>query len=133
MRPVAFPAFKAFGGVVTRAIAIIVDHVEDVALCPFLRHCVFIVRTVDVKVVVYAHIDVVIPTVEPGWEKKEGGRKGLTFKIIFNANLVLNDLCEHATSRSTLSVFSENLHAPTLSSSSINKSKWVGLSINLSL
>lgn len=71
MRPVAFPAFKAFGGVVTRAIAIIVDHVEDVALCPFLRHCVFIVRTVDVKVVVYAHIDVVIPTVEPGWEKKK--------------------------------------------------------------
>lgn len=66
MRPVAFPAFKAFGGVVTRAIAIIVDHVEDVALCPFLRHCVFIVRTVDVKVVVYAHIDVVIPTMELG-------------------------------------------------------------------
>lgn len=66
MWPVAFPAFKALGGVVTCAVAIIVDHVEDIAFRPFFRHRVFIVRTVDIQVVVNAHIDVIVSTMELG-------------------------------------------------------------------
>ena len=66
MRPVALPAFEALGGVVARAVAIVVDHVEDIALRPLLRHRVFVVRTVDIQVVVYADVDVVVSTVEPG-------------------------------------------------------------------
>lgn len=84
MRPVAFPAFKALGSVVTRAVAIVVDHVEDVALRPFLRHCVFIVRTVDIKVVVYAHVDVVIPTVEPGRQNRR--QEEVNFYSYFQRN-----------------------------------------------
>lgn len=38
VRPVALPAFEALGGVVTRAVAIIIDHVEDVALGPLHWH-----------------------------------------------------------------------------------------------
>lgn len=82
MRPVAFPAFEALGSVVACAVAVIVDHVEDVAFCPLLRHCVFIVRTVDIQVVIYAHIDVVVPTVEPSWKTGDkGDRKMLNFGI----------------------------------------------------
>lgn len=65
MRPVALPALEALGGVVARAVAIVVDHVEDVALGALLRYRVFIVRTVDVQVVVDAHVDVVVPAMEP--------------------------------------------------------------------
>lgn len=64
VRPVAFPALEALRGVVARAVAIVVDHVEDIALRSLLRHCVFIVRTVDIQVVVYAHVDVVVTTKE---------------------------------------------------------------------
>lgn len=82
MRPVAFPAFEALGGVVACAVAVIVDHVEDVALRPLLRHCVFIVRTVDIQVVVYAHVDVVVPTKEPSWKMEDKrDRKRLCFCI----------------------------------------------------
>lgn len=70
VRPVALPAFEALGGVVTRAVAIIVDHVEDVALSPLHWHRVLIVRAVDIQVVVNAHVDVVVPTMEPGVKHK---------------------------------------------------------------
>lgn len=63
---VALPALKALGGVVTCAVAIVVDHVEDVALCPLFRHRVFIMRAVDIQVVVYAHVNMVVTTMEPG-------------------------------------------------------------------
>lgn len=80
MRPVALPAFEALGGVVARAVAVVVNHVEDIALRPLLRHRVFIVRTVDIQVVVYAHVDVVVPTMEPGCKTEEKrDRKRLTF------------------------------------------------------
>lgn len=65
MRPVALPTLEALGGVVARAVAVVVDHVEDVALSALLWHRVFIVRAVDVQVVVYAHVDVVVPAMEP--------------------------------------------------------------------
>lgn len=70
VRPIALPAFEAFGGVVARAVAIVVDHVEDVALGPLERHWLFVVRTVDIQVVVYAHVDVVVPTMEPGFKHR---------------------------------------------------------------
>lgn len=38
VRPVALPALETLGGVVTRAVAVVVDHVEDVALGPLHRH-----------------------------------------------------------------------------------------------
>ncbi len=80
MRPVALPAFEALGSVITCAVAVVVDHIEDIALCPLLRHCVFIVRTVDIQVVVYAHVDVVVPTMEPGCKAEEKrDRKRLIF------------------------------------------------------
>lgn len=66
MRSVALPALKALGGVVACAVAIVVDHVEDIALCPLLRHGVFIMRAVDIQVVIYAHINMVVATMEPG-------------------------------------------------------------------
>lgn len=66
MRPVALPTLEALGGVVACAVAVVVDHVEDIALCPFLRHGVLIMRTVDIQVVIYAHVDVIITTVESG-------------------------------------------------------------------
>lgn len=66
MRPVALPALEALGGVVARAVAVVVDHVEDIALGALLGHRVFIVGTVDIQVVVYAHVDVVVSTVELG-------------------------------------------------------------------
>ncbi len=71
MRSVALPAFEALGGVVARAVAIIVNHVEDIALRPLLRHCVFVVRTVDIQVVIYAHVNVVVPTMEPSVKTEE--------------------------------------------------------------
>lgn len=71
VRPVALPTLETLGGVVARGVAIIVDHVEDIALRPLLRHWVFIVRTVDIQVVVNAHINVVVPTMEPGCETEE--------------------------------------------------------------
>lgn len=65
MRPVALPTLEAFGCVITGAVAIVVHHVEDIALCPLLRHGVLIVWAVDVKVVVNADVDVVVSTVKP--------------------------------------------------------------------
>lgn len=80
MRPVALPAFEALGGVVACAVAIIVDHVEDVTLRPLLRHCVFVVGTVDIQVVIYAHVDVVVSTMESSWKTEENKeRKRSTF------------------------------------------------------
>lgn len=67
VRPVTLPAFKALGRVVTRTVAVVVDHVEDVALRPLLGHRVFIVGTEHVQVVVYTHVNVVVSTVEPDW------------------------------------------------------------------
>lgn len=64
--PVALPALEPFGGVVAGAIAVVVHHVEDVALRPVVRHRADVVRAVDVKVVVDAHVDVVIATVKFG-------------------------------------------------------------------
>lgn len=75
MRPVALPTFEALGGVVARAVAIIVDHVEDVSFCPLLRHRVFIVGTIDVQVVVYAHVDVVVPSMEPNRRQKRNSSR----------------------------------------------------------
>ncbi len=84
VRPVALPAFEALGGVVARAVAVVVNHVEDIALRPLLRHRVFIVRTVDIQVVVYAHVDVVVPTMEPGCKTEEKrDRKRLTFWYLY--------------------------------------------------
>lgn len=72
MGPVTLPAFEALGRVVTGAVAVVVDHVEDVALHPLLRHRVFIVGTEHIQVVVYTHVNVVVSTVEPDWtEDKE--------------------------------------------------------------
>lgn len=73
VRSVALPALEALRGVVARAVAIVVDHVEDIALRSVLRHGVFIVRTVDIQVVIYAHIDVVVTTMEPGNKTEEDG------------------------------------------------------------
>lgn len=70
VRPVALPAFEALGRVVARAVAVVVDHVQDVALRPLLRHRVFIVGTVDIQIVVYAHVNVVVPAMEPGWTNR---------------------------------------------------------------
>ena len=64
--PVALPAFEALGGVVAGAVAVVVDHVEDVALGSVVRHRPHVVRAVHVQVVVDAHVDVVVPAVEPG-------------------------------------------------------------------
>lgn len=91
MRPVALPALKALGSVVTRAITIVVDHVEDVALRPLLRHRVFIMRTVDIQVVIYAHVDVVVPTMKPGWKHKT--RHAESFSFIY---LNLKITCRNA-------------------------------------
>lgn len=63
--PVTLPALEALGRVVAGAVAVVVDHVEDVALGPFLRDRVLVVRAVDVQVVVDADIDVVVSAVEP--------------------------------------------------------------------
>ena len=65
MRPVALPALEALGGVVARAVAVVVDHVQDVALGPLHRHRVLVVGTVHVQVVVDADVDVVVAAVEP--------------------------------------------------------------------
>lgn len=82
MRPIALPTFEPLGSVVACAVAIVVHHVEDVALRPLLWHRVLVMRTVDIQVVVNAHVNVVVPTVEPGdgtQKKKKGGR--LTFSL----------------------------------------------------
>lgn len=63
--PVALPAFEALGGVVAGAVAVVVHHVKDVALGPLIGDRADVVRTVDVKVVVDADIDVVIAPVKP--------------------------------------------------------------------
>lgn len=72
-RPVALPALEALGGVVAGAVAVVVDHVEDVALGQLVRHRAHVVWTVDVQVVVDANVDVVVPPVEAGGREK--GRK----------------------------------------------------------
>ena len=73
MRPVALPALEALGGVVARAVAVVVDHVQDVALRPLHRHRVLVVGTVHVQVVVDADVDVVVTAVEPdGGEGTKG-------------------------------------------------------------
>lgn len=78
MWPVAFPALEALGGVIACAVAIVVDHVEHVALCPLLGNCVFVVWTVHVQVVIYAHVDMVVSAMEPRSEEKN---KKVTFFI----------------------------------------------------
>lgn len=65
MGAVTLPTFEALGGVVAGAVTVVVDHVEHVALRPLLRHRVLVVRAEHVQVVVDAHVDVVIATVEP--------------------------------------------------------------------
>lgn len=70
MGPVTLPAFEALGRVVTGAVAVVVDHVEDVVLCPLLWDRVQVVGTEDVQVVVYTHVDVVVTPVEPGKESR---------------------------------------------------------------
>lgn len=67
-RPVALPAFEAFGSVVTWAVAIIVDHVENVAFRPLVWDCTGVVRTVNIKVVVDADVNMVIAPVKAGKE-----------------------------------------------------------------
>lgn len=77
--PVALPTFEALGSVVTRAVAIIVNHVENIALRPLLRHWVLVVRTVDIQIVVYAHVNVVVPTMKPGCKTETRQGEKLTF------------------------------------------------------
>lgn len=69
-RPVALPPLEAFGRVVARAVAVVVDHVEDVALGALVRHRARVVRTVDVQVVVDADVDVVVAPVKPDRERE---------------------------------------------------------------
>lgn len=57
---VAFPALKAFHVVVAGGVAIIIDHVKDVAFHALLRKMVLVVRTVDVQVVVDGHLHSVL-------------------------------------------------------------------------
>lgn len=64
-RPVALPSLEAFGGVIAGAVAVVVHHVEDVALGALVRHRGAVVRAEHVQVVVYAHVDVVVATVKP--------------------------------------------------------------------
>lgn len=65
MRPVALPAFETLCCVVARTVAVVVDHVEDVALRPLLRDRVHVVGTVYVQIIVDAYVDVVVSSVEP--------------------------------------------------------------------
>lgn len=58
---------------VTGAVAVVVHHVEDVALGPVVRDRPDVVRTVDVEVVVDADVDVVIAPVEPGRDTDREG------------------------------------------------------------
>lgn len=66
VRAIALPAFEACRCVVTGAVAIVVDHVQHVALCPLLRHRVHVVGTVDIQVVIDAHVKVVVTSVKSG-------------------------------------------------------------------
>lgn len=66
VRPVALPALEALRCVVARAVTVVVHHVEHVPLRPLLWHRLLVVRAVHVQVVVYAHVDVVVPAMEPG-------------------------------------------------------------------
>ncbi len=70
VRPVALPALEAFGRVVTRAVAVVVDHVEHIALGSLLRDRVLIVRTVHIQVVIYTDVDVIVSTVKPAGHKE---------------------------------------------------------------
>lgn len=72
--PIALPAFEPRRRVVTGAVAVVVDHVQHVALGPFLWHGVHVVGTVDVQVVVDAHVKVVVTSIK-------SVNKGHTFKI----------------------------------------------------
>ena len=60
---------------VAGAVAVVVHHVEDVALGPLVGDRPDVVRTVDVKVVVDADVDVVIAPVKPGGERKKREEK----------------------------------------------------------
>lgn len=53
---------------ITGAVAVVVHHVEDVALGPIIRYRADVVRTVDIKVVVDADVDVVVTPVKAGGE-----------------------------------------------------------------
>lgn len=66
---------------VTGAVAVIVHHVEDVALGPLVRDRASVVRTVDVKVVVDADINVVITPVKPGRERAREDRDVNTRRV----------------------------------------------------
>lgn len=70
--PVALPALEALGGVVARAVAVVVHHVEHVALGPVVGHRAGVVRTVHIEVVVDADVDVVISPVKSGGNKRTG-------------------------------------------------------------
>ncbi len=70
VRPVALPALEAFGRVVTRAVAVVVDHVEHIALGSLLRDRVLIMRTVHIQVVVYTDVDVIVSTVKPAGHRE---------------------------------------------------------------
>lgn len=69
-RPVTLPAFETLRSVVTGAVAIIVDHVENVAFSTLIWDWADVVWAVNVKVVVDADINVVITPVKAGRDDK---------------------------------------------------------------
>lgn len=70
-RPVALPPFETLGSVVTGAVAIIVDHVENVAFSTLIWDWADVVWTVNIKVVVDADINVVITSVKAARDDKK--------------------------------------------------------------
>lgn len=67
---------------VAGAVAVIVHHVEDVALGPLVRDRANVVWTVDVKVVVDADVNVVITPVKPGGERaREEGNVNIPSRL----------------------------------------------------
>lgn len=65
VRPVALPALETFRRGVARTVAVVVDHIEDVAFRPLLRDRVHVVGTVYVQIIINAYVDVVVSSDEP--------------------------------------------------------------------
>lgn len=66
---VALPTFEAFSSVLTWAVAIIVDHVENVAFSTPVWDCAGVMWTVNIKIVVDADVNMVITPVKAGRDK----------------------------------------------------------------
>lgn len=67
---VALPALKALSKVLADTVAIVIHHIQHIALGTMLQHRRSVVRTEHIQVIVDANVDVIVTPLEPAGKNK---------------------------------------------------------------